>query len=156
MAGTWGGHSNGRIPTSTLTALSWAGAQRLRSDAAAAFEQLNITFRGAFNTNIGVTDSYCDYDAQVRIKAEKPTLAATPGTSNHGWALGVDLSSGINVFGTAEHNWMRTNAPRFGWIHPAWAQANGSKPEARHWEFNGSSTTHNPRPSRTSWQASTT
>jgi|GEM_PF-5367819 len=140
MAGPWGGFSNGRIPPEALTPLSWTSGQRLRSDAAAAFEQLNIAFRGAFNTNIGVTDSYRDYATQVRLKNEKPNLAATPGTSNHGWALAVDLSSGINQFGSAQHKWMRAHAPGYGWVHPAWAQATGSKPEAWHWEFDGSFT----------------
>jgi hypothetical protein len=134
--------------------LSWASGHRLRSDAAAAFEQLNVAFRAAFGSSIGVTDSYRDYDAQVRVKAEKGNLAATPGTSNHGWALAVDLGraeglpkeAGIERFGTPQHSWMRANAPAYGWILPGWAQENGSKPEAWHWEFNGSdgSTPTNP------------
>jgi hypothetical protein len=32
---------------------------------------------------------------------------------------------------------MVDNAPRYGWINPAWAQPGGSGPqEAWHWEFN--------------------
>jgi len=65
----------------------------------------------------------------------RPHLAAVPGTSNHGWGIAVDLSGGINRFGTAEHQWMRRNAPYFGWILPSWAQERGSRPEAWHWEF---------------------
>jgi hypothetical protein len=30
---------------------------------------------------------------------------------------------------------MQANAPRFGWVHPSWAEQTGSKPEAWHWEF---------------------
>jgi hypothetical protein len=136
-AGPWGGHSNGYIPLSALTPLSWASGHRLRSDAAAAFENLNIAYRGAFGVNISVTDSYRDYARQVTLKAEKPHLAATPGTSNHGWALAVDLGGGIQNFGTDQHVWMFANAHNHGWILPAWAQKNGSKPEAWHWEFDG-------------------
>jgi hypothetical protein len=29
--------------------------------------------------------------SQVQLKIDKPTLAATPGTSNHGWGLAVDI-----------------------------------------------------------------
>jgi hypothetical protein len=30
---------------------------------------------------------------------------------------------------------MVENAGRFGWRNPDWAQADGRKPEAWHWEF---------------------
>jgi LAS superfamily LD-carboxypeptidase LdcB len=32
---------------------------------------------------------------------------------------------------------MKENAGQFGWVHPAWAQQGGSKPEPWHWEFVG-------------------
>jgi hypothetical protein len=145
-SGEWGGYTNGRIPLSALTPISWDPVERLRPDAAAALEALNVVYRARFGANIAITDSYRDYDAQVRVRAEKGNLAAVPGTSNHGLALAVDLGGGINSFGTVQHNWMRDNAPAYGWIHPAWAQANGSKPEAWHWEFNGSYTPTTPAP----------
>ncbi|RMI03723.1 M15 family metallopeptidase [Cellulomonas triticagri] len=135
--GQWGGHSNGRIPAEQLCSLSWAPAMRLRCDAAAALEGVNGAYRAAFGANISITDAYRDYDAQVRVKASKGWLAATPGTSNHGWGLAVDLGGGINKFGTPQHNWMRTNAGAHGWVLPGWAQQGGSKPEAWHFEYVG-------------------
>lgn len=84
-----------------------------------------------------MTDSYRSYDDQVRVYAEKPTLAAIPGTSNHGWGTALDLCGGIERFGTAQHQWMLLNGPLFGWFHPAWAEPTGSKPEPWHWEFSG-------------------
>ena len=54
-----------------------------------------------------------------------------------GWGLAVDLGGGINRFGTVQHEWMRSNAPRFGWVHPSWARQSGSLPEAWHWEYKG-------------------
>ncbi|QGG97136.1 hypothetical protein GH723_14760 [Actinomarinicola tropica] len=38
-------------------------------------------------------------------------LAATPGTSNHGWGLSVDLD-----LNPASEAWMKANAPRFGFV----------------------------------------
>ena len=32
-------------------------------------------------------------------------------------------------------DWLTANAPGFGWVHPAWAQPSGSKPEPWRWEF---------------------
>ena len=53
------------------------------------------------------------YAEQVIVKQQRGGWAAAPGTSNHGWALAVDLGGGINGFGSPEHEWMRANAPTF-------------------------------------------
>ena len=58
-----------------------------------------------------------------------------PGTSNHGWALAVDLCGGINVAGTAQSAWMAANAGQFGFVQPDWARQGGEKPEPWHWEY---------------------
>ncbi|MGO3066135.1 MAG: D-alanyl-D-alanine carboxypeptidase family protein [Brevibacterium linens] len=134
-AGAWGGHRNGRIPASAMCALESAPGQMLRCDAQAAFDRLSTAFEARFGAPISVTDAYRDYATQVVLKRRKGRMAATPGTSNHGWALAVDLGGGINSFGTAQHQWMRANAPKFGWIHPGWARQTGSLPEPWHWEF---------------------
>ncbi|SDS43243.1 Peptidase family M23 [Brevibacterium siliguriense] len=134
-AGAWGGHSNGRIPASAMCQLRTAPGQMLRCDAQAAFDRLSKAFEARFGAPISVTDAYRDYATQVILKRRKGRMAATPGTSNHGWALAVDLGSGINSFGTAQHQWMRANAPKFGWIHPGWARQTGSLPEPWHWQF---------------------
>ncbi|MEV0950101.1 D-alanyl-D-alanine carboxypeptidase family protein [Promicromonospora sp. NPDC050249] len=128
-------YGNGQIPSSVLCGLGWAPDQLLRCDAAAELENLNSAFRAAFGRNLDVTDGYRSYAEQLSVAASKGGLAAVPGTSNHGWGQAVDLSGGIESFGTAEHAWMVANAGRYGWTHPAWAQAGGSKPEAWHWEY---------------------
>ncbi len=135
--GAWGGHANGRIPASELCPLGVRPVLRARCDATAALERLNAAYVARFGTDISVTDAYRDYDAQVRVKAAKGNLAATPGTSNHGWGLALDLGGGINRFGTAQHLWMRENAAAYGWHLPGWALAGGSKPEPWHWEYSG-------------------
>jgi LAS superfamily LD-carboxypeptidase LdcB len=43
----------------------------------------------------------------------------------------------VQGFGSEAHRWMQLNAGQFGWVHPAWAQQGGSKPEAWHWEYVG-------------------
>lgn len=128
-------YGNGQIPSSVLCGLGWAPDQLLRCDAAAELENLNSAFRAAFGRNLDVTDGYRSYAEQLSVAATKGGLAAVPGTSNHGWGQAVDLSGGIESFGTAEHAWMVANAGKYGWKHPAWAQAGGSKPEAWHWEY---------------------
>ena len=70
----------------------------------------------------------------MSLKASKGGLAATPGKSNHGWGLAVDISN-LGGEGSAKHAWLRANAPAYGWDHPSWARSGGSKPEAWHWEY---------------------
>ena len=129
----WGGFSNGMIPSDRLCALPRGHA--LRCDAAVAYTKLSDAFQERFGRALCITDSYRSYPQQVALYAKKPSLAALPGTSNHGWGLAVDLCGGVDRFGTAQHEWMNDNAGRFGWVHPRWAGPSGSRPEPWHWEF---------------------
>lgn len=137
LVGAWGGFANGRIPLTEMCTASWAPRHSFRCDADQALEAMNAAFRAAFGRDLAITSSYRTYEEQVALKAAKPTLAATPGTSNHGWGLAVDLSGGVQTWGSPEHNWLRANANTFGWYHPAWAQYYGSLPEPWHWEYAG-------------------
>ena len=131
----WGGHQNGRIPAPSLCPVRGGGMARC--DAAAAFDRMTAAYEEEFGTLISVTDTYRDYAGQVSCRQRKGNLCAKPGTSNHGWGVAFDLGGGIQRFGTPQHEWMRANAAAFGFTHPVWAQAGGSKPEPWHWEFIG-------------------
>lgn len=131
-------HGNGVVPLAELCALP-DDDQALHPDAARAWSQLVTAYRAKFGVGPCVTDSYRSLQAQQRLYALKPGLAATPGTSNHGWGVAVDLCGGVESFSTPEHLWLRSNAPAFGWVLPAWAQERGSRPEPWHWEYRGSS-----------------
>lgn len=129
------GFANGMLPPAVLCPLRSAPGHMLRADAAEAFDAMSRAYAESTGEPLCITDSYRTFEAQVALKAQKPYLAAVPGTSNHGWAVAVDMCGGIENFGTPAHNWMRANAGLFGWVHPSWAQADGSKPEPWHWEF---------------------
>jgi cell wall-associated NlpC family hydrolase len=131
----WGGYPNGLIPPSAMCPLG-VGHQ-LRCDAAAAYRAMSAAFAAAFGSPICITDSYRTYASQVRLYGEKPTLAAVPGTSNHGWGLAVDLCGGIDHYGTTQYNWMKANAGRFGYLHPDWAEPGHGREEPWHWEYAG-------------------
>jgi predicted nucleic acid-binding Zn-ribbon protein len=131
------GAVNGFLPETSLCPLASAPGHRLRSDAARAFDALSAARQAATGSALCVTDSYRSYAAQVDVFRRKPELAATPGRSQHGWGLAVDLCGGVQTFGSEAHGWMQANAAAYGWIHPGWARQNGSRPEAWHWEFVG-------------------
>lgn len=128
---------SGRLNPADLCPIPWVRAGLvLRCDAADALTRLNTAYRSAFGVDLGITDAYRDYAAQIAVYAAKPHLAARPGTSNHGWGLAVDLS-GIGGEGTVRHTWLRANGPLYGWQHPSWARVGGSKPESWHFEYVG-------------------
>lgn len=131
--GEWGGYANGRIPMTSLASIG--PGQHLRPDAAAAWTALQQAATADLGRPIGVTDSYRSYEAQVATKAAKGSLAATPGRSNHGWGLALDIVTG--GWNGSAMRWLQANAHRFGWQHPDWARIDGSKPEHWHWEFKG-------------------
>lgn len=130
-------YPNGQWPGSALCALRTAPGHMLRPSAARAYDAMSQAYQKSTGQPLCVTDSYRSLAAQIDVKRRKPTLAATPGTSNHGLGLAVDLCGGIESFGTPQHLWMQQHAPLFGFYHPAWAEPNGSKPEPWHWEYNG-------------------
>jgi len=86
-----------------------------------------------------INDAYRDYEGQVQAREDwcrrgKCNNAADPGTSNHGWALAVDIQVGWN---DAEYQWLKQNGSLYGWVHPPFAEPGGSAPEPWHWEFAG-------------------
>ncbi|MBL0886122.1 M15 family metallopeptidase [Myceligenerans indicum] len=129
------GFANGRIPVDVLCPLTFAPGHRLRCDAAERLTALNAEYEKRFGRSIPMTDSYRTLESQVRLRASKPTLAAIPGTSNHGWGIAVDLGVPISSGRSAEYAWLRVHGPDYGWDNPAWARLNGSKPEPWHFEF---------------------
>lgn len=127
--GGTGGAPNGFLPAVALCPVG--GGQRLRADAAAAFLRMDA------ERDLCITDSYRSYPEQVSVYRRKPGLAAVPGTSNHGLGIALDLGCGAERFGSDTYRWLKANAPRFGWVHPSWAEPGGSMPEPWHWEYVG-------------------
>ncbi|MFH1808868.1 MAG: peptidoglycan-binding protein [Pseudomonadota bacterium] len=120
-------YGNGRIPRSALSPIG-VGNHRLARPAAAAFQRMAADARKA-GVNIGVTDSYRSYEAQVDVARRKGLyknggLAATPGTSKHGWGLAVDVD--VNSKGL---NWLRENASKYGF--------STIPREPWHWQYGG-------------------
>ncbi|MEG3614252.1 M15 family metallopeptidase [Isoptericola haloaureus] len=126
--------SNGRLADHSLCDL-WQGGEQLRPDAAVSLSALNEAFKARFGRNLCLVDSYRSLSSQYAVKASRGYLAATPGTSMHGWGLAIDLCS--KETGSSEvYGWLWDNAPMYGWENPPWAQRGGSgKYEPWHFEF---------------------
>ena len=125
--------SNGRLPDSSLASIG-EGRLRAQPSAAEAYKAMKNAASGD-RVNINSTDAYRTYEEQVDVKRRKPTLAATPGKSNHGWGLAFDIKTkeGDNTF-----KWMTENASRFGFKGPL-----RNPYEPWHWEYVGGGSNRN-------------
>jgi len=123
---------NGELPAALLATVPWDTAERLRPGALADLLRLNAAFRAVFGHNLIINESYRTLARQQAYYDKPPSgvgTAAWPGTSNHGWGLAIDLH-----LTAAEYAWMRANAPRYGWVNPAWAHDGRGVEEPWHWE----------------------
>ncbi len=105
---------NGQIPADALTPIG-IDSHRLYQPAADAFVRM-VADAANSGVTIGITDSYRPFDEQVSLAERKGLyrnggLAATPGTSNHGWGLAVDLD-----LDDGAQRWMRENGWRYGFV----------------------------------------
>ncbi|NUU15770.1 hypothetical protein HP550_00710 [Cellulomonas humilata] len=129
------GYTNGNIPLKVLCAVAFAPSQHLRCDAAEALARLNAAYRADFGHDLRITGSYRTLEEQVSTRAAKGTMAAVPGTSNHGWGLAIDLDQ-ANGYRSTQYLWLKANAMAYGWHHPTYMDEGGRGPhEPWHWEF---------------------
>jgi len=126
------GTLNGNVPDSALCRFPNAtdADGRGQARAVAAYVAMNEAFKAEFGHDLVISSTYRTYDKQVSTKASKGYLAATPGWSNHGFGLAIDIR------GTPlEKRWIQQNGPEYGWWHPTWARTDGRKPEDWHYEY---------------------
>jgi len=133
--GTWGGYTNGNIP---LSALALVGGVYLRPDAASSLTSMLSAYATAMGGPVAILEGYRDYARQVYLYDQYQNhggnLAASPGTSNHGWGLAVDFGGDVHTQGTAGWNWVHQHGAAYGWW---WAGGGFSQIEAWHWEYDG-------------------
>lgn len=130
LPASFDGEVNGKLAVDHLCLLP-DGTNYLRADAAQAFAQLNEQFKAKFGRDICLLQGYRSYAEQVAIKASRGYMAASPGTSMHGYGIAFDLCSGDDH--GAEKAWFDTTAAAFGFDNPDWAKFR--KFEPWHWEY---------------------
>jgi secretion/DNA translocation related TadE-like protein len=127
--------ANGAIPLEDLVLVSYPGVREsppvyLRADAAAALLRLLDSYHAETGDYLPVDEGYRDLEAQQRAFDQYGSpRAATPGTSNHGEGIAVDLVNPPVVRGSAPHSWLVAHAAQFGF-------APLTKPdEPWHWDY---------------------
>ena len=131
----WGSYENGKIPDSELQALSFSPENKMNKKAAIAMEEMNKAYKADNGSDLTINEAYRDCATQIRYSKELGSRAAPapPCVSNHGWGLAVDIE--VGPFGSSAYNWLKANAHKYGYVHPAWAEPGGSNPEQWHWEY---------------------
>lgn len=125
---------NGRIPREHLSPVE-GGTHLLESKAARAYRRMKKA-AAANGVEIHLTDSYRSYSEQKDLKRRKPQLAATPGTSIHGWGRAIDVGDSTSRVNTREaREWIQENGEKYGWVWPEWARPGGRKHEPWHFEY---------------------
>ena len=129
-------YTNGEVPEGALCDATPDGTQHLRCDAAVAYRLLDASYTETFGTPICITDSYRSRaGAGGRLRPQ-----ARPGRDPR--HLQPRLGPGhrpVRRHRALRHPRARLDGhPRaraFGWVHPSWAGAGGSRPEPWHFEY---------------------
>lgn len=102
---------------------------------------MNKSYKAKFGTNLPIDtwkySTYRSYADQVQVKKTiSAPIVATPGTSPHGWGLAIDFKEGSKYsYGSAIHNWLKTNGPKYGWEQMPWHQKGGKYQEYWHFDY---------------------
>jgi len=139
------GYGNGRLPISILTPTPFAAGGLLYEPASRAFDSLISDALASDIQFPGITDSYRSIERQIELKQRKPSLAATPGRSMHGWGLALDINNGNRSKFNPFLKFLKENAYKYN-IY-ALAKTKGDafytqgfwRGEEWHWEYRGPS-----------------
>lgn len=152
-------YDNGKIPLdkmikNTFLSKNLGGdAAYLMSDASKGLDNLMNEFNKASFTGkqkLTFTDGYRNLGRQQALYAKYGHgRAATPGTSNHGWGLAVDIYWGVrtsmntqigvrpSAFKHPMYLWFLNNAGKYGWFNPVKLRDDNGTDEWWHWEYHG-------------------
>jgi peptidoglycan hydrolase-like protein with peptidoglycan-binding domain len=158
-----------QISRDETVALASAPGQRLRADAAAAFDRLSKAYRSRYAADLRLTDSFRPLEVQIALLQRNYTTspsfstagythanggirdwggkrwyrrpgfatAATPGRSNHGSGIAVDIS-GTGGFGGTVYRRLAAMAPAYGWTNDEGRAIS----ESWHWTYTAGADRH--------------
>lgn len=134
--------ANGRLPSSFLVAIPWDSERTLiAAPALKDLTRMNAAFKATFGHDLDIDLAYRTRQTQDYLYRELgANLAATPGTSNHGWGDAIDVpETPPYAFGGKYYLWLKANAARFNWNHrknlEQFTASGARNPQAEPWHF---------------------
>lgn len=133
--------ANGVASTLDLVPVPGAPDRLMRREAARQMGALRVAFQAHFGVPLYLAETFRSLDTQWSYYRTYPKgAAAYPGTSFHGTGDAADCWTGVDKYGTPQHNWMQANAPAFGFTNTQGKATRSSRypnGEAHHWVYVG-------------------
>lgn len=134
--------ANGVASTLDLIQVPGVSEPRLmRREAARQMGALRVAFQKHFGVPLYLAETFRSLKTQQDYYRTYPKgAAAYPGTSYHGTGDAADCWTGVDRYGTPEHNWMQANAPAYGFTNTQGKATRSSRypnGEAHHWVYVG-------------------
>jgi LAS superfamily LD-carboxypeptidase LdcB len=153
------GLTNGQIPTTNMKLNKYLSknldgdAAYLIAEASDALDAMISAFNSSNFTGkqkIVFTDGYRSLARQQALYAKYGAgRAATPGKSNHGWGIAVDMFWGVKTsmykdnskrpsgYKHPNYVWFLNNGYKYGWYNPTNLRDDSGTDEWWHWEYHG-------------------
>lgn len=131
----------GSVSTAQLARINFGTQALIGAPAVADLNALNVAFKKRFGEDLYIDLGYRSASQQRMIYNELGgRIAAKPGTSIHEKGLSFDTPEhGTYSWSSARFKWLKANAPKFGWQHPARVERylpNGKlNPSREYWHF---------------------
>jgi hypothetical protein len=133
--------ANGVASTLDLVPVPGAPDRLMRREAARQMGALRAAFAAHFGVPLYLAETFRSLKTQQDYYRTYPRgSAAVPGTSFHGTGDAADIWTGVDKYGTPQHQWMQANAPAYGFTNTQGKATRSSRypnGEAHHWVYVG-------------------
>jgi hypothetical protein len=137
--------ANGVASTLDLAPVPGLPDRLMRREAARQMGALRAAFKAHFGVPLYLAETFRSLKTQQDYYRTMPKgSAAYPGTSPHGLGDAADIWTGVDKYGTPQHQWMQANAPAYGFTNTQGKNTKSSRypnGEAHHWVYVGRPTT---------------
>jgi hypothetical protein len=133
--------ANGVASTLDLAPVPGLPDRLMRREAARQMGALRAAFAAHFGVPLYLAETFRSLKTQQDYYRTYPRgSAAVPGTSFHGTGDAADIWTGVDKYGTPQHQWMQANAPAYGFTNTQGKATRSSRypnGEAHHWVYVG-------------------
>lgn len=113
--------------------------KRLVPEAAVSLQAMAAVYKSQTDDEFDVTSAYRDIKTQKQVFQRQDhrryPLASSPGSSDRGWGIIIDVPGGNDNDLSYQQAWMVDNAGKFGWEMVAPPTSTGVYKQPQHWIY---------------------